>query len=225
MFEKKKDCPHCEKKVSSKYEFCPHCGERIAAKNNRKKQEEYGFLGIEDDMNMLEDFSQGIFGGLLGSIAKTIEKEIEEAQKQKQVSKGKKTDMKRSGISISISQNGNRPPEIRVEKYGDPTAETPKKQKMKMKKFGDSQLKQFSKLPRVEPKTSVRRFSNRVVYELELPGVKSVEDIALLTLENSIEIKAVSDKKSYSKIIPVSLPIAHFEVTDGKLILELDAKE
>src|SRR3989344_3748821 len=49
---------------------------------------------------------------------------------------------------------------------------------------------------------SIRRFADRVVYEIALPGVKSIKDISITKLENSIEIKAVSKDKAYFKLIP-----------------------
>jgi HSP20 family molecular chaperone IbpA len=79
-------------------------------------------------------------------------------------------------------------------------------------------------LERKEPKTNIRRLSNRVVYELEMPGVESLEDISIIKLENSIEIKAISKNKAYVKVIPINLPITNYNLSEGKLILELGIK-
>ena len=75
-------------------------------------------------------------------------------------------------------------------------------------------------LPRENPKTSIRRFSNKIVYEIDVPGVKSIEDVSIAKLENSIEVKAVSKKKAYSKIIPINLPIINCQVENSILFLE-----
>ena len=75
-----------------------------------------------------------------------------------------------------------------------------------------------------EPKTNVKRLSNTVIYEINMPGVKSLDDISIVKLENSIEIKAVAKDKAYFKLIPVNLAILDYELERGKLILELEAK-
>jgi len=63
------------------------------------------------------------------------------------------------------------------------------------------------------------------VYEIKMPGVKSPEDISIIQLENSIEIKALANKKVFYKIIPINLPIRNYNLSKGILTLELDSKE
>jgi HSP20 family molecular chaperone IbpA len=91
--------------------------------------------------------------------------------------------------------------------------------------LSSEKLKKFSKLPKEEPKTNIRRLSNKVIYEVDLPGVKSAKDISILNLEKGIELKAVSEKKAYLKSIPITLPILAYKLSKGKLFLELDAHE
>ena len=69
----------------------------------------------------------------------------------------------------------------------------------------------------------MRRLSNKVVYEIEIPEVAE-EDVSIIKLENSIEIKAISKDKSYKKLISIDLPIKSYKITNGKLILELGLK-
>ena len=90
--------------------------------------------------------------------------------------------------------------------------------------FSKKSLKRFSELPKKEPKTNVKRLSNTVIYEINLPGVKSSEDLSIVKLENSIEIKAVAKDKAYFKLLPINLTIIDYELEKGKLILELEAK-
>ncbi len=66
--------------------------------------------------------------------------------------------------------------------------------------------------------------ADKVIYEIEMPEVKSMKDISIVKLENSIEIKAVSKKKAYIKLIPINMPITNYQLEKGKLILELEAK-
>lgn len=90
--------------------------------------------------------------------------------------------------------------------------------------MSDESLKKISELPKKEPSTNIRRLANKIIYELNIPGVKSIKDISITKLENSIEIKALAGNKAYAKLIPLNLPITDYELSDGKLILELDAK-
>ena len=53
---------------------------------------------------------------------------------------------------------------------------------------------------------------------------KTKKYISIVKLENSIEIKAVSKKKAYIKLIPINMPITNYQLEKGKLILELEAK-
>jgi len=56
----------------------------------------------------------------------------------------------------------------------------------------------------VEPKVSAKEGGRTV--EVLLPNVKSEDDISIKKFENSIEIRAFSDKKVYFAIIPIRFP-------------------
>lgn len=56
----------------------------------------------------------------------------------------------------------------------------------------------------VEPKVSTKEGGKTV--EILLPNVKSEGDISIKKFENSIEIRAFSDKKVYFAIIPIRFP-------------------
>jgi len=58
-----------------------------------------------------------------------------------------------------------------------------------------------------------------------MPGVNSEKNVAITKLESNIEVKAVSSKNSYKKILPVNFPITNYNLNKGKLILELAIKE
>lgn len=85
----------------------------------------------------------------------------------------------------------------------------------------EEEQNKVSKLPRQEPMTRVRRFTNKIVYEIELPGVKDEKKIFINKLQNSIEIKAFAKDKAYFKLIPVSFPIKNWKFSKGKLVIDL----
>lgn len=73
----------------------------------------------------------------------------------------------------------------------------------------------------VEAKTSVKRTLDGLKYEIEVPGVKSVDNVEINELNNSVEVKAFSKDKAYSKVIPVGFKIQDYYLDNGKLILQL----
>jgi hypothetical protein len=95
-----------------------------------------------------------------------------------------------------------------------------KQKPVKFKRFSEEQIKKFSKLPKKQPKTELKRIADKISYEIEIPGVESIEDVAITPLESSIEIKAISDEKAYSKSISINLPIVDYAFSKGLLVLE-----
>ncbi len=213
MFKKKR-CQNCGEKISDSYNFCPYCRFSL-----NQEKEDWGMLGKNDFPYKEEnDFAGSLFGNLSGgmlgkmlnSAVKMLEKEI-----QKEIKQQKAQPKNKSYSNIRLMVNGK---EIDL---GNQKIEKESKQKP----LPRGKLKDFSKYPKKEPKTDIRRLSNKVVYEMKMPGVNSKNNLSINQLENSIEIKATGNKKSYSKIIPINLPIKNYNLSKGKLILELDAKD
>jgi len=218
MFNKKK-CKKCNKKISDSYDFCPHCGSPI-----NPQSEDWGILGKNDILSESNNFPNQLFGGLsgkmlnkmLGGAMKMLEKEMQrEIQNQNNFPK----------TNFELFINGKRinPRNIKVTKR--PITKKPIKKQIPQINLPNEKLSGFSKLPRQEPKTNVRRFSEKVIYEIELPGVKAIKDVSITRLENSIEIKATSKEKAYFKSIPINLPITNYNLSEEKLILELETKD
>jgi HSP20 family molecular chaperone IbpA len=225
---KKRQCPKCGKKIDEKHSFCPHCGQKMYS--HEEEEEDWGMLGKEDFMPSMNEIKLPMgFNALFNSIMKNLTKEFNEqlSKNQFQTDENQPKKTKKDGISISISTFGNGPPKIKVTQLGgkpNPEVQEEIKEKVKQSPFTKEKIKKFAGLKREEPKTNIRRLSNRVVYEIEIPGVNSIEDISIVKLENSIEIKAISKNKAYAKIIPINLPITDYNLSEGKLILELGIK-
>ena len=140
----------------------------------------------------------------------------------KKPSKNKK--IKQNGVSIKISSLGNSPPQIQIDSFGESKREEPGVKNIKempSKIFSMENQKKVGKLPKKEPRTNIKRFSDKVIYEIEIPGVESIEDVSIVKLESSIEIKAITKDKVYFKLIPIGLPITNYNLEKGKLVLEL----
>ncbi len=166
---------------------------------------EFGLLG-QPEASLPFGF-QLLFNSLVKEIDKQFQKlDQEGAEEKKQMPV-------REGINIHITSMGNRP-FIEVQ---HPVKE------IKKIKVTDDMVKKLSTLPKKEAQASVRRFSNKIVYELELPGVRSLQDIIVSKLESSVEIKAIAQDKVFFKLIPVQMPILGYQLYEGKLILEFKA--
>ena len=208
---KKKGCEKCGKSIKDSYEFCPNCG------NSLGEGTAWGMLGKNDRLES-DPLSNSLFGGgilnkMLGNAMKVLEKELQKELKNSQNFRPKTNlQLYINGKKVNI-QSKEKPKEVQEQ---IPALELPA--------FSTKDLKKFSSLPKKEPKTNIRRLSDKVIYEISMPGVKSIEDISITKLENSIEIKAISKSKVYYKIIQIGLPIIDYKVEKAKLVLELEAK-
>ena len=166
-------------------------------------------LGREDVLGE-ESFASPFFTGfggkmlnnMLGNALKMLEKEMKNAEKTP-----------RSNFRLMI--NGK---EIQIGQQKKPKEAV---RKIPKREFGKEQLKKISELPKKEPKTSLKRIGDKIIYEIEMPEVKSLNDVLINNLENSIEIKAIGESTIYSKTIPINMPITNQTLSEGKLFLEL----
>jgi ribosomal protein L37E/HSP20 family molecular chaperone IbpA len=209
----RKKCKRCGEKVNSKSKFCSNCGIPL----KKASQEDWGMLGKNDfeqqdpfSNSLLDGFTGNMFNKMLGSAMKMLEKEMKKEMSREKMQPRTNVRLMINGKEIDLN-NVNKPQKI-------------EKKEMPLDNFSKKSLKKFSELPKKEPTTNVKRLSNTVIYEINMPGVKSVDDLSIVKLENSIEIKAVAKDKAYFKLIPVNLPIVDYELNKGKLILELEAK-
>ena len=211
MFSRPK-CKRCNEKISKKYVFCPHCG-----------------FSQKDEMG--DQFFEPIFklGFPFNKLFKELESQIERQFQDMDAQMGEESmeNPFAHGISINIDTT-NGQPTIRINNTKDKGKGNAKGSEKNLKtndnpiikKMAENMAEQFSKLPKEEPSTKVRRFNNKLVYEINLPGV-SDDKMSITKLENSIEIKAFSDNKAFFKLIPLSLPVIGSELKEGVLNLEL----
>ncbi len=224
MFKKKK-CKNCGEKINESYNFCPYC--RTPIRDFFKDDKEWGILGRNDFMSHEDVRLPMGFNNLFNTLLKNLNKKFNEFEDMEDESK--KSRVKKGGIGISIHTSGNKPPKIKVRSFGNlpefKEEEKQVKKKVKSLKLPVSDSKKFAGLPKKEPATNIRRFSDKIIYEINMPGVKSIKDVSIIQLENSIEIKALAKNKVYYKIIPINLPVRNYNLLKEKLILEIEAKE
>lgn len=238
MFGKKK-CSHCDRTVDKNFDFCPYCANPIGNPGD------YGLLGKTDDLNELQKNFTGksglgangsFFDKIFESAFKVIEKQIQKiSEEELKAMKSQKAPRNMNG-NFELYINGKRVnlpgnlAGVQVEEMqglpGSNNFNQPKKApKAKMPKVSDETLKQSIKLPRKEAKTKLTRTSEKVIYELDTPGIQSLNQVLINQLENSIEIRAYTSKAVFNKTLPVKLPLMQYSVNpeEGKLVLEFKA--
>lgn len=238
MFKKKIKC-RCGEKVDANFSYCPYCG---AALKEVKKYQEKREKQLEDiEKSFEEAFKMPFFFKFpFKKLIRDIDKQFREMDRAIGETRETKIDKipnvpNARGISIKIESSPEGQPVIKVKQFGPgqkipltmkkPGGKKPEKKKEEIKlptkKLTKAQQAKLAKLPKEEPETKVRRLTNKVIYEIILPGVKSEKDIIINKLQNSIEIKAFTKDKAYFKLIPIALPIINYHIEKNKLVLEL----
>ena len=217
MFSTK--CPQCNNKVKKSFEFCPHCGEDLKSKFDKQ---DYGFLGRNDSEGEPEvtTFTDAIMDKMFSSAMKVLQKQMKNIAKdiQNQHRHPKQNpQIKNHPLNVQFFVNGKK---VFPEKQQKQMHQ--KRQNYKhTPQISKERLKHVSKLPRVKPKSKMKRLSNNmIIYELHVPGVNNITDILINQLESSIEVKAISDKKVYTKTLEVNLPLIRYGIFKDNLILE-----
>jgi len=212
---KKVICINCKKKTSKDYKFCPECGHFL--KDSKK---DWGMLGKEDEIQDIEPPSNSFFGGInekflgkmLGGAMKMLEKEMEKDMKKS--SQAPFTNFKIVINGREIKSGGQQRVQQKEKKYA----------KKIDKLFSQVNLKKFQESQKQEPATDIRRFSDKIIYEIFLPGVNSMDNISISELGNSIEVRAVGKNKAYFKSIPINLPVIGYGLNKSKFTLEFGEK-
>ncbi len=75
----------------------------------------------------------------------------------------------------------------------------------------------------VEPKVIKYRKGDKYIYEIEMPGIKSLEDISIQRFEESIEVRGYTDDTCYFALIKLgkNYKIVDKRLEKDKLILEV----
>jgi len=221
IFGKKKkeiECINCNSKISDGFSFCPHCGD--SQFDEAKEKREFGFLGRDDvsktsERDPINNSPFGITDKFINSMMNSMIKALD-----KQMKDGSEANFE--GANVEHSPNGIK---IRI---GIPQGKKTRhhnhnhnhNHKQAKKQITEEQMGKLSSLPRAHAKTNMRRLSDKIVYELSAPGIKSPEDVFVSKLENGYEIKAIGKSKIYVNSLPVNLPLKGFSIANNKLLVE-----
>ncbi len=215
MFKKNK-CSNCGEKISKNFEFCPHCGVEI---NERGNKEDYGILGKNDFEEMGIKLPMGL-NMMLKPLMKELSKQMAQLDKEIRNEQGKNLNVPNARFSIHFATPGQKPMRIDGVNNAGRVAEKSPKRILQLPKISSNNLKKIKALKKSEPETNVRRFADKIVYEINLPGVGYLENINISKLENAVEIKAFSDEELFVKEIEVDLPLLNYGFEKENLVLE-----
>lgn len=133
-----------------------------------------------------------------------------------------------SGFTVKIVSGSGMEPKVEVNTFGDVNKNELEKQVEKQlgvqhKEPQQPKRRLFSRTKTTEePRAEVRNLGDRVVVELEVPGVKDEKDIDIVEHEASVEVRAVAGKKAYFKILtkPEESSLQKKHLEKDKLVLE-----
>ncbi|MEI6058240.1 MAG: hypothetical protein WCP89_00550 [archaeon] len=214
----KKKCFSCGNKIERKFNYCPYCGVSFKV---RDESENFGMLGRDDLSDSIPQKSP--LAGLpfgLDKIAQSLIKQIEEqmAGMDSDVSNERKTNAPR-GFKIQISTGV---PQVKQMQPQIPNGGSANKINSPMKvQISREEFERRMKLPRVDATSKIRRIGDEIIYEIDVPGVKSEKDIAIARLEEGLEVKAYSKDNCYVKVIPLKVELMGYSLRDDTLFVEL----
>ena len=197
----KRKCPACARKIERKFSYCPYCGVGF---KGRSEKGDFGMLGIDDSGEEVEVEQKLPFG--MEKIMNSLIGQLERQMNNMNASEG----MPR-GFQVRISRGS---PQGRV------VQAFPEK-KAKGLKVSDEENERRMGLVKVDAKSRVRRLGDRIVYEIEAPGIRRKEDVVLTKLATGLEIKAYSDERCYVKFIPLTVEVIGYGVRGEKVVVEL----
>ncbi len=202
----KKKCTGCAKSVERKFNFCPYCGMSFKL---QKEKEDYGMIGRDDVANLGRQFKQEIklpFGldKMINQMIKQLNKELTNINPNISGQQGFKIQISTGKPVNKAMQDNNQ-----------------QKQTKRHIEIPIEEMERRQGLPREEAESNIRRLPDRIIYEIEAPGVKSNNDIVITKLENSMEIKAYSKDRCFYKIIPLKVEVMRYYIKDNRLFLEL----
>lgn len=202
-------CPNCRSAINEKFSYCPHCGQQIV--DSEREMKEFGMLGRSDiaDQDLIRQAfaaQMGMADRLLGSLMKTLMRNLN------------------AQVSIETTEVRSTPNGMRIRTTTPHTQQKRREARVINRPLSEEQLARISSLPRAEAKTNVRRFSDKVVYEVAAPGVQSTDDVFFSKTESGYELKALAKNKLYTSNLPLNLPLRGFALSDKGLIVEFGVR-
>lgn len=212
----KKKCFSCGKKIERKFNYCPYCGVSFKAKD---EAENFGMLGRDDLSDSIPQ--KNPLAGLpfgLDKIAAGLIKQIEEQMAEMESDMNGEAKSAPKGFKIQISTGV---PQVKQMPTVPNSASSNSSSSPMKINVSREEFERRMKLPRVDAKSKVRRIGDEIIYEIDVPGVKSGKDVLIAKLEEGLEVKAYSKDNCYVKVIPLKVELLDYHLRDDTLFVEL----
>jgi hypothetical protein len=175
-------------------------------------------IGRDDFLNNAGGNGEGIklpfaLDKLMNSLMKQLSKEFNNMGESKEFNNSQKIPR---GFKIQISSGNPQVKDIHPQQI-----RRIQRKPIQKEEISEKEMKRRSKLPKEEAESNVKRLSDRLIYEINVPDVKLKEDVVVTKLEDSVEVRAYSKNKCFFKIIPLKVEIIGYALKDDKLLLEL----
>jgi len=198
-------CRRCNEKLKKSFDFCPSCGTRVLDSSQDSK--DYGMLGKNDflgtqDMKLPFGFNK-IFNNLVKQLEKQMNSEDFGAQGMPR------------GFKVQISTG--RPQQTRQMIERKPMRQDDNKEEF----LSDHEKDRRMNLPKVNAESKMKRLGDKIIYEIEAPGVIQRKDVLVTKLATGLEIKAYTKDKCYVKFIPLTVEVINCNVKKDKVFVEL----
>jgi len=207
-----KKCPNCAKKIEKDFIYCPYCAFPI---KRQMEKEDFGLIGKADSINTLNQQMptpslpipglDKIIQSLMGQLGKELGNMDHLNNPQ--------------GRNFKIQISTGLPQNMGIERKQKRQVRS--SERISKIEIPAEELERRKSLPRKEAESNVRRLSDRIIYEIIMPGVDDKEQVTITKLDNSYEIKAYSKKECYTKSIPIDAEMIQSYIKEGTLFLEL----
>lgn len=205
----KRKCSGCATKIDRKFNYCPWCGQAL---KTVKEQDDFGLLGREDSVSNMQFNNQGKqdlpfgLGKMINSMVKQLERELSNME-------GQNPSKMPKGFSVRIQ------PGMRIEQQNIKQKKT--NEIINQIPINEQEQQRRRSLPKRDAQSKVKRLSDKIIYEVEAPGIKNKDDIIITKLEDGFEVKMYTDKACYIKTIPLNVEVEHFFLKKDKVVIEL----
>ncbi|MGK0209530.1 MAG: hypothetical protein ACI83O_000807, partial [Patescibacteria group bacterium] len=177
-------CTGCAEKVERKHNYCPWCGHSMKAHSEEK---DFGLLGRSDNNQSPQPAQPQLPFGLnkmVNSLMKQIEKELSGPNAQ-----GVQGMPKGFNIKIQTGMPQNMQSQSQNQQKPQP--------KMETFQITQEEADRRYALPKEEAQSKVKRIADKIIYEIQTPGIKFKKDVAINKLEEGFEVKAYAKDKCY----------------------------
>ncbi len=216
-------CKNCGEMIEYRCNFCPNCGHPVdGSRLNTSPNTHPGHTGLTGMDNLFEDIEREL---------KKLEEMFRNISIGEDIRPGRgipgKYTRKSGGISIRISSGPDSKPKIDVNTFGDYKGhESEIKERFgagAVRKPKNNKVQRSPPKVIKEPETAVSHVGDRVILRINAPDVKSLKDVDIKVLQESVEIRAYAGDKAYFTLFtaPEGTRVLKKKLEKGELIIEM----